>query len=38
MNISQGIGGCPPVVDASPMDDVNNPYGTGGVSVGGPTH
>jgi len=38
MNISQGIGGCPPVVDTSPMDDVNNPYGTGGVGVGGPTH
>ena len=42
MNNSQGMGGCPPVVDTSPLADVN-PYvgGGGGVvggGVGGPTH
>ena len=39
MNNSQGMGGCPPVVDTSPLADVN-PYVGGGVGVGGggPTH
>ena len=42
MNNSQGMGGCPPVVDTSPLTEVNNPFGGRGGGGGGgggpPTH
>jgi len=40
MNNSQGLGGCPTMVDTSPMDEADPYSGLGGpgMGVGGPTH
>ena len=40
MNNSQGLGGCPTMVDTSSMDEADPYSGLGGpgMGVGGPTH